>query len=545
MHCNEIQTTTQSGLPVDVRYAGLATVEARVKASEGLAGNLTFAFFVSEGIVVNRLIGTGEATSESDGKRFVSKDLVPTAPGTKWIRNLSKRKQGLVLSQSPYQIFTSQNLEWEEGDEALLFTRASSCWWPEIRAELASNPKFGAAGVLLADYYLDWPSLIRATAWCAGNNEHDTKFAWHGTITAAGEMAQINNDECKKVLLAPARIDGRSGYFEQKTPPIKAFYNLFNCKDLRVEYLASERTSNNTVVVTYREQEATGGKLKFNPRTITAQTWAAYLGEEAEKRVSIQLNECTNFAQAKRTAQIMLNTSRYGGKIATSLEGASIESISLEVGSLIDVRSPDTVYSQEYSGLVVDIDLDNKWRLDKDLVAVASVTKGSQINSLYDPVIDFIAAGVQEFDVVRLKGGADGVVIEVRQHELTFSNFLIPDKTDYTVISMNYQGDMVCSGIGKDNSVFVQGVTMELVDGVQRMRLNGTQPEVGSLVAIGRITERKRLCQCLSITPTIGQPDEEGRSEVSVGIVASNWDTRIFDYSDVVVISRRGVENSP
>jgi hypothetical protein len=235
----------------------------------------------------------------------------------------------------------------------------------------------------------------------------------------------------------------------------------------------------------------------------------------------------------------MLNVSRYGGKIATSFDGASIESLSLEVGCLIDYRSPEITYAEEYGGVVVEVNEDEGvFRLDNDLIVARGVAIGG---GLIDAGADFVAAGVKYYDVVRIAGkNGYGRVEEVYPQRLVVSGIIVVDKDQYEILSMGWAGGMVAAGLDAEGRIKVQQlITSVDPNAIQWHRLDARQPIVGDLLAFGALGESKRLMQCLSITPTISE------DEITVGVIATNWSDQFFNYRDIVISDRRGVFNAP
>lgn len=545
-HVNEIQQRDSSNNIVDCSYKGYATVEVSIRASEVVGRSQNFAFFITEGIIVNKLEYLVNSLDSLATVLYTGSPIgVDTAIDKWYVRNLDKRKQGLVVASTSYSLTTLENLDWEYGDRALVFRRGSTCWWPEIYADLSSEAKYGASDALVSDYYLDYKQLINNAQWVSGDNEHNSIFAWHGAITAATELAVLNNNNCKKVMLLPSRTDGKAGFFEQKTPPIKAFYNSANSSDVRVEYVSAIRNKVNTIVVVYREQEAyydNASRLKFSPRSITIQTVEAYNQQVAEVRNVVQLAECTSRLQAIKTGQIMLNIVRYGSKIAATLKGSTIESLNLAVGSLFDLRTSDMVITQEYCGVVVEVGLDGLFRLDKELVISAGIAAGSNPTGLSDNTADYIQAGVAIGDIVRrLDNSAHSVISAVGRSSLDCVP-LIPDQAEYEIID-NTLSTLKLRTVTEDDRYLVESVESIInpLDNIQWLRASREPPMVGDSVGIGLEVEQRRVFQCLAVSPTIGQADANGRAVVECPIIGANWDDRFFDYRDTVIIDRTGV----
>lgn len=541
---NEIQSIGSDGLAVDCSYKGLATTEIKIRASELVGRQQNFAFFVTEGIICNSLI-QHLVIGDSSDNAIVSQSPIQAViePGNPlYLRNVTKRQQSLVTSVGTNQLYLQQFIDSEIGDEAILFTRRSTCYWPEIYADLASESKYGLSSRLLSDYYLNYQQLVNNLRWVKGDNQHDVAFAWHGAITAKSELAVINNNNCKKTLLLPSRSDGRAAFFEQKTPLVVALYNEHNSSSHKIETVGS-RLNINTLTVTYREQDSSGAdnrRLKYRPRDITVQSLDAYNGVVPENRSTIDLQECTNYKQAAKSAQVMFNAVRYSGARSISMNAATVESLGLEVGSLIDVRTTDRLAAGHYTGTCLVANELGQFRLDKELKLATGTATGSNPSGLRDIDIDFIAAGVQSGDIVRnLNDGATSVVTAVSLSSLECSP-VVSDLSDYEILDMTLESLSMRTISYVDNSYKLQGIYPELVGGQQWFRANLEQPLVGATVSIAPTTEDSDLYQCLAVAPVFSTID--GSDNFEVQVVGSNWDKRFFDYSDTVMISYRGIK---
>lgn len=540
-HVNEIQSKDEFGQFVDCNYRGLATVALSIKASEVIGRNQNFAFFVTEGIIVNQLrevVVSGDSTD----RLFRSNQVLETTYSTEkplYLRNLNKGQESLVLQIINSEIYLETPIDNSFGDEAILFNRGSSCWWPEIYTDLASQPKYGAAAQAISDYYLNYRDLVSSLRWVRGDNEHGTPFAWHGVLTARSELAVVNNNNCKKVLLLPSKSDGKNGFFEQKTPQIKALYNDHNSSKHKIETISSSRTDVNTLTVVYREQEAFYNglpRLKYRQRDITIQTLDSYNRLVPESRATIELQECTSYRQAAITAQIMLNVARYGSKVAVSLNAATIESIGLSVGSLIDVRSSDAVAAEEYTGTVVRT-TSSGFRLDKELILCRGRATGTSSQGLLDTDMDFIAAGVAIGDFIRV-GSAMSPITSVSPTRLSCN--VVVDNSEYEIIDATLDS-LSARFIDNDGVHIVNSISQSIdSDGLQWLSLPDQNPDAGQVLSISAVSEESRIFQCLSVAPVFNTIDGDGKFECQ--IFGSNWDSRFFDYSDTVIVSHKGIQ---
>jgi hypothetical protein len=542
-HVNEIQVKDILGQPVDSSYRGLATVALSIKSSEVIGRSQNFAFFVTEGITVNQLreLIRGGDSGENAFRSTQAINTTYNADNPLYLRNLRSKQTSLVTGIAGRDIFLQTFIDSNFGDEAILFNRGSSCWWPEICADLATEPKYGASAQSIADYYLNYTDLIDSLRWVKGDNEHGTSFAWHGVLTTKNELAVINNTNCKKVLLLPSKTDGRNGFFQQKTPLITALYNDHNSSNHKIETISNGRSDINTLTVVYREQESFYSgvpRLKFRQRDITIQSIDAYNGIVPESRATTELQECTSYKQAAITAQIMLNIARYGGKVAMSLSAATIESIGVKVGSLIDVRASDTVTTNEYTGTVIKV-VDGMFRLDKELILCSGKAIGSDLNGLRDTEMDFIAANVSPGDIVRnLTTGISSIVTSVSNSNLACSPVL--DNEEYEILDTTLSGLSARSSVA-DNNYKIQSILQSIdANGLQWLRTDSQEPVLGSVMSISSNLENKRIFQCLGVTPVFNTINGDDKFECQ--IFGSNWDDRFFDYSDTVITSHKGIK---
>ncbi len=549
---NEVETVPAGK---DVNMRGLATVEVRCELDAAINGSLNFTFFVARGILTRQLLAAGTAGNGSNTSTLVT--LAPHGQSNTtdlWIANHSKRRNSTAASISnPNTIVANNDLALEAGDTYSLFKFHSSCWWPEIYAQLCLEPRFGVESKVIADYYLDWENLVETISWLQGNNEFSQKFAWHGILTETENLATLNEAKSRQVMLQPWRGRGLSGYHPYRTPagaiPI---FNAGNASDFRIEYTTAAVTAPNQLSVVYQEQEqiyipgSTGG-VRIVSNTVTVTVRAAYQGQIPLRSQTLKIPECTSRAQAIKTAQIYLNQARYGGRVSASHKAKTIESIHYYPGSLYRLMSATTTYKDEQSGIALELrPATNEFRLDREFTLVRSTSNfaADAPDKLLDDRIDFILAGVSIGDLIRnLENGAVSTITAVSAHTIDCSP-AIPKDTHYEIADLT-PGDLVAVCFGDAASVRPPtGFSVRYDAGHIWLKLNDNYlPGIGDAIGIGRNNLKDRLFQTIALTVRLEELDDNKVSQLSVELSGVNWDERFFDFSDLVIQTRDGTFN--
>jgi hypothetical protein len=539
-----------AGSATAVNLPGFCTAEAIIKLSEAINGQVSITWFIGEGIVTRKpkYYTTAEAGSSASQLKYSPGISTGLLPSSLIVRNLDKRKESAVSTVVVNGTFINlqNSIDIELGDRILIFQLGSSCLWPEIYASLIDEPKFGISKIVIGDYYIDWESILFATNWCRGDNEHVQKFCWHGIISQSVELASLNTEQCRKALLQPWRGNGQAGFYPLLTPPISALYNDGNSTNLRLEYATNDQSPINTISVVFlkQEQELVQGSVKFQPQTVVATTWAARKGTVEAVYQSVELRSCTSEAQAVVTAKIFLNIARYSSRVSASLDAKTIESISLKLGHCFRLFTSSTDYNIEQSGVIVEKSTTNPltFRLDKEFTMVNSISTLGYPTGFYDANADLYAAGVRAGDLVRNR--ETGAVATITGYSVDGGRSpllapIIPADTYYEVADMTVSGLVAFVASG---SVAAQPCpfTVAYVAGhIWITLVNGGAfiPEIGDVCGIGSPSLQERIFQAVGIDIST---DAEN---ASVNVTGANWDSKLYNYSDITVLTRDSVIN--
>lgn len=545
--------------PAAVNLPGICTAQAIIRLNEAINGTVSLTWFVAEGILVKKgLYVSNVAPGFTPLKVPFAPGVFPgyvsnTNPTFLYLRNLDKRLESQVFGVS--NNYTSIDLVnpvgLELGDRWLLYRVDSTCLWSEIYAALIDNPVFGVSKQVIADYYIDWQSILDANFYCGGNNEHNTGFFWHGILSQQQDISTVNAENARKVMLQPWRGNGQTGFYPQKTPPTAALYTSGNSSNLRLEYTINDRNPINTVSVVYLQQEHrfVDGAIKFQTQSVTAQTFAARKSLVPEYTQSVQLKNCTSRAQAIKSAQMLLNIARYNGRIIASLDAKTIESMSLTLGDNFRLFTASTIYDQEQSGIVVQASTATtpySFRLDREFTLVDSRVTSSTATTFTDANMNFIKAGVAVGDIVKnLETNATTIITAIPNASTITCASPLPADTHYQIGDLTTSNLVFTISSGNVTAIPAPFTCQYRPDGHIWFVMNSTIfiPNVGDVVGIGKPQNYDRLFQSIAIDIKSPQEMEPGKSDMAVGIVGSSWDSRLYNYSDITVITRDNIIN--
>jgi hypothetical protein len=256
------------------------------------------------------------------------------------------------------------------------------------------------------------------------------------------------------------------------------------------------------------------------------------------------LRNCTDEEQAIATARIFLNIARYSSRITASLDAKTIESISLKLGHCFRLFTSSTDYNIEQSGVIVEVSAADPltFRLDKEFTMVNSITTSATTTTFTDANVDLYAAGVRAGDLVRNR--ENGLVSTVTAISSANGNTVtisppIPADTYYEVADMTVSGlvAFVASGsVAAQPCSFLTNYTNGHV-WITLVNNSVFIPQVGDVCGIGLIALQQRLFQAVGIDIST---DTEN---ASVNITGANWDSRLYTYDDITVITRNNIIN--
>jgi hypothetical protein len=262
------------------------------------------------------------------------------------LRNLDKRTESTITSinLAAGQIVTAQSCNWSNGDRWLIYHYGCSNYFPDIYADTLTSFDGGLGNFIDADFFVDYNSIIDSKIYCKLNG-----FFWDGIIASPTPWAQWATRESLGSLLFPSRISGKFALIpEQRLSMAKpiALFNASNIIEGSFNEEFAERQDLNTLIVSYKN----GEDEKFETKTITIQTLAAYNGEVPVVEESLGLDSVTNFSQAEKIGQVYLKTRLLQDRaisFKTGLQGSYITP-----GDLIYVQHLITEFDRECSGFV-------------------------------------------------------------------------------------------------------------------------------------------------------------------------------------------------
>lgn len=376
------------------------------------------------------------------------------------LRNLDKRTESTVTDFSGFTITTAQSCNWQPGDRYLVYRYAASNYFPDIYADTLTNPDGGLGNFIDADFFVDYPSIAESKLFCMANG-----FFWDSQITEPVAWAQWATRESLGSLLFPSRIGGKFALIPEQSLATASPIALFNASNIIEGSFSeefAERQDLNTLIVSWKD----GSDAKFDTRTITIQTLAAYNGEEPSVEESLNLDSVTNQYQAEKVGQVYLKTRLLQDRainFKTGLQGSYIQP-----GDLIYVQHLITEFDRECSGFVQEV-----------------VSGGLQPDGTY-------------YSNVRLS-------VPVREG--------ISSSTGYYCAIFRLQD----GGMQTDRPLgsFISGDRVLLnITGLQTPLQAPSENRNGDYVAVSRITEQKRIYRVNSIDP---------QSDGTVGISAVIW----------------------
>jgi hypothetical protein len=535
LHVNEREYIASTPRPKNLGYPGLACVWAIKRFTIDTSGQLQFQFFVSEGIIVESLLAAGTASPASGASNLaqIGHGLIFT-PGLR-LRNLDKGIDSEIIAINPNVITTYDSLNWEQGDRWYAYGRRSSCWWPEIKAWLVRDPRFGASESITADFDLNYPSLVAATKYCSGQNQFNQSFAWHGVLNRAQKVAEVDAENCAKVNLFPIDVDGSKGYWPMENPDTVGLFNISNADNFRITKLPElEINPPTSCTIAYKEQQQAwigDDSLRFLDLSVTAMVKNA----ASTREVTLSIPECTSRAQAIVTAKIRLNYGRFFGKSQASFGAKQIEAVSLELGGVARIQLQTMNYDEEQSGIVIEVDATGKFRLDNEFTMVRSISSAT-LNplGLTDLNIDFIAAGVATGDLIRdEESGQVATIISVATHTIGCTP-PIPADTYYQIANITTNDVLLWRG-SASRSLPPALFAVEYLNGHLWYAAANVPPiKVGEVIQIGSNQIQEREFQVLSVGYQIPY-DGEKTSEMEVPVSCASWDSRMFDFTDIEV----------
>lgn len=347
---NEIVYPQAIGQLSVVGYPNMPMIGLIATASQQLQGQPNLKTLVRKGRSNMRVLGASYIAGPGSNNNYLIDNIDYIKTYSQYIkvgdicRNLDKRTESTITAINPTlsSITTAQSCNWEEGDRFLVYYYGCSNYFPDIYVDTLTSFDGGLGNFIDADFFVDYNSIIESKIFCKVQG-----FYWDGQITEPTPWAQWATRESLGSLLFPSRIGGKFALIpEQKIRNPVALFNASNIIEGSFTEEFAERQDLNTLIVSWKD----GSDEKFDTKTITIQTLAAYNGEVPVVEESLNLDSVTNYHQAEKVGQVYLKTRLLQDRaisFKTGLQGGYIQP-----GDLIYVQHLITEFDRECSGFV-------------------------------------------------------------------------------------------------------------------------------------------------------------------------------------------------
>ena len=369
---SEITYPEQVG--ADVTYKGICTLGAKIRTSDRMTSSPDLSLFINEGRVIRNHISAG-IHQGGDGNTLLNLDesfsIPELVPSVTFAYNLETGEIDQISSIENANEVNTLGVSWSTGDRFVLFNVESSNYFPDIYVDFLINPDGGLGGLIDAEEFIDYESIVEANRFVKENN-----FFFDGVVDTEKEFAAWATEEGALSRLIPAKIDGKFGLVvERPDIPVEAIFNESNIiKDTyEEEYVPWQDNSINQVVLTYTN----GSDLQRPVTAVTARTPSLNNGAEKLVTYNIDAYSISDTAQAVNIAATILNAKRLQNKavkFSTALQG-----LYLRPGSRIIVQHQINEFDFETSGYVTalkpfdDINKTQSFLLSRNFVAPAEV----------------------------------------------------------------------------------------------------------------------------------------------------------------------------
>lgn len=344
------ETTYPEQVGADTTYSGICVLGAEIRTSDRMTASPDLSMFVNEGRVIRNYIASGVHQGEV-GQRitnFADDFSIPEiVGGVTFAYNLDTTGINQVGTTENANNLNTPLVDFRPGDRYVLFNLMSSNYFPDIYVDMLINPEGGLGGLINAEDFIDFDSIVEANKFVKESN-----FFYDGVITDQEQFASWATEAAALSRLVPAKIEGRFGLvIEKPNLPVEAIFNESNIiKDsYEEEYVPWQENSVNQVVLTYTN----GADIQRPITAVTARTPALNSGSERLVTYNIEGLSVSNTAQAISVAATVLNSKRLQVKavrFSTALQG-----LFLKPGSRIIVQHQINEFDFEVSGYVTNI----------------------------------------------------------------------------------------------------------------------------------------------------------------------------------------------
>lgn len=326
-------------------YPGQVVTSVIQDSSERLGSNTRYSWLIEEGLSLRQLVRSGTAGIGSTGNTLV--DLTNDFSGLPTtgylLRNLDRALESSVSSYpTGTSVTTNSGLSWGSNDRYLLYTVATSSYFPDIAAHLITSNNGGLGHEIDGDFSIDYPSFARSRQYCVDNN-----YFWDGVIKELQPwMSWASKESAASSLVHIGKINGRISCIPEEATAPTAIFNDSNI------YSISEGPEQqqllNSLVIIYRD----GSDSRFRQETVLIQTAEASAGLVPLVEESLELTAVTNQQQAIAVGALSLKTRLLQWRSTVEME-VGLQGERVTVGDLILVQHSILQIQREVNGFVI------------------------------------------------------------------------------------------------------------------------------------------------------------------------------------------------
>jgi hypothetical protein len=337
-------------------YKGLALVWYRFVASDRLQQPPGTRTLVTEGSVCPNWMAAGTSNNAlSTNTVMVSPSSNFIADGVQagWIlRNLDAGLESVITAVTATTITTTVGLQWSGqcGSRFGVYFLGSTCYFPDVYADMIRNDFGGIPDLLDPDEYIDYPSLVAARKFCVAN-----QYYFDDLIDQRTPFQNWVAEHARLSYLFPTRIDGRYGLVPDMATPVDAVFNAGNSENFVLDYPDWQNNITNTVIIRYEDgrDQFTQFGARHRQVTITVQTTTAYNNLERINSQEIEARSIKNTDQAVNVACLYLKSLQLNN-VKVGFE-TSYAAAYTQAGDIVTVQHSAVDIGDEYSGFVTDV----------------------------------------------------------------------------------------------------------------------------------------------------------------------------------------------
>lgn len=228
------------------------------------------------------------------------------------------------------------------GDRYVVWSMASSNYLPDVALDRLLNTSDGLGGIVDRDWFVHYPSFVRARKFCALNN-----YFFDGVVGNEG-WEQWLTETAGSSLLYSTKIDGQYALIPERDERVKGIFNAANLIDYSEPYTEWQNQATNTVYIKYADKRGRVQQKRI-------QTIAANNGSEFEIAKTIDLKGVTNPNQAIDVGCTTLKSLRAQNRVCKFT--TDFASLTCMQGDIIRTQHATIEYLNEKSGWVMAVEL--------------------------------------------------------------------------------------------------------------------------------------------------------------------------------------------